>query len=169
MCCNKSLSLIIIVIILFVIFSCIIFYFCSNAVSNSNVLQAINSQVQLGNGSTAIIFDTNRIQRGDTISHDNNNSDINIVKPGIYLVNYSVTGSLETGNSPTFFELSLYQDNVLVPNSFLSSLVIPSGQSMSLSGSTIIEVNNVSNISLMANSASDIIYSDATVSIIELW
>lgn len=85
MCCNKILPLII-VIILFVIFSCIIFYFCSNTVSNSNVLQAINSQVQLGNGSTAIIFDTNRIQRGDAISHDNSNSDINIVKPGIYLV-----------------------------------------------------------------------------------
>ncbi len=167
MCCTKSLPLII-VIILFIIFNCIIFYFCNNSINNSNVLHAINSQAQLGNSSTSIIFDTNTIQRGNAILHENSNTNITILKSGIYLVNYSVTGTLETGGSPTFFELALYQDNVLVPNSFLSSLVIPSGQSLTLSGSTIIQVNNISNISLVANSTSDIIYRDANISIIEL-
>lgn len=69
---------------------------------------------------------------------------------------------------PTFFEVLLNQNNTLVPNSTLSSLVVPSGQLNTLSGSTIIEVSDSSVISLVGNSSSDIIYQDVSISVIKI-
>ena len=69
---------------------------------------------------------------------------------------------------PTFFEVLLNQNNTLVPNSTLSSLVVPSGQLNTLSGSTIIEVSDSSVISLVGISSSDIIYQDVSISVIKI-
>lgn len=168
MCCSKTLILIVSLIILFIIVNIFLFCFCKNSYTQPNILQTINSQIQLSNGSTPVVLDTNTIQKGNAILHDNSNTEINIVQSGIYLVNYSVTGSLETGGSPTFFEVLLNQDNNLVPNSTLSSLIVPSGQLNTLSGSTLIEVNGSSTISLVGNSSSNIIYQDVSILIIKI-
>lgn len=168
MCCNKSLILIVSLTVLFIIVNIFLFCFFKNSYTQPNILQVINSQIQVGNGYTPLVLDTNRIQRGNAILHDNSNAEINIVQSGIYLVNYSVTGSLETGGSPTFFEVLLNQDNNLVPNSTLSSLIVPSGQLNTLSGSTLIEVNGSSTISLVGNSSSNIIYQDVSILIIKI-
>lgn len=55
-----------------------------------------------------------------------------------------------------------------MPNSTLSSLVVPSGQLNTLSGSTIIEVSDSSVISLVGSSSSDIIYQDVSISVIKI-
>ena len=81
---------------------------------------------------------------------------------------FTFIGSLESGGPPTFFEVLLNQNNTLVPNSTLSSLVVPSGQLNTLSGSTLIEVNGSSVISLVGNSSSEIIYQDVSISVIKL-
>lgn len=168
MCCNKTLIITISLTILFIIVNLFLFCFCINSYNQPNILQSINSQAQQGNGFTPLVLDTNKVQKGNAISHDNSNPEITISESGIYLVNYSATGSLETGGSPTFFEILLNQDNVLVPNSTLSSLVVPSGQLNTLSGSTLIEVNGSSVISLVGNSSSDIIYQDVSISVIKI-
>ena len=158
MCCNKTLIITISLTILFIIVNLFLFCFCINSYNQPNILQSINSQAQQGNGFTPLVLDTNKVQKGNAISHDNSNPEITISESGIYLVNYSATGSLETGGSPTFFEILLNQDNVLVPNCQLNTL----------SGSTLIEVNGSSVISLVGNSSSDIIYQDVSISVIKI-
>ncbi|MFQ8661387.1 MAG: hypothetical protein ACLR9X_04725 [Clostridia bacterium] len=168
MCCNKPIILIVSLLILFIIVNIFLFCFCITSYKQPNILQALNSQIQVGNSFTPLVLDTNKIQVGNAISHDNSSPEIIISQSGIYLVNYSVTGSLETGGPPTFFEVLLNQNNTLVPNSTLSSLVVPSGQLNTLSGSTIIEVSDSSVISLVGNSSSDIIYQDVSISVIKI-
>jgi len=115
-----------------------------------------------------ITFDNNRVQNGNAITHSEGSSEIRLTESGTYLVNFSLTGSLEVGLNPTLFFVSLYQDDVLVPGSTTTSIIIPSGQESTISNSALIQVNGNSNISLIATSSSNIVYLDASISVIKI-
>lgn len=84
------------------------------------------------------------------------------------MITYSLTGSLATGGEATSFTASLFQDNIIVDGSTTVSLVIPSGQETSLSASSLIQSTGNSVVTLVANSASSIVYQDTSISVVKV-
>lgn len=169
MCCYKTiipifLSIIIIVIILIAIFTIT----PQTTANNLQAIKTLNNVQSSAGGSIPITFDNNRVQNGNAITHSEGSSEISLTESGTYLVNFSLTGSLEIGLDPTLFFVSLYQDNIIVPGSTTTSLIIPSGQESTISNSALIQINGNSTISLIATSVSDIIYVDASISVIKI-
>ena len=133
-------------------------------------LTAINTNVQEGNTTIIpLVLNENRIQNGNNIEHFDTNSEIQINDPGVYLISYNVTGSLRTGGTPAEFSIGLYLDNVLIPDTLLNSLVIPSGQETTLSNTTLVEVSNTpAFLTIQALATSSIIYQDISISVVKI-
>lgn len=132
-------------------------------------IHAINDEVQVSAGGTVpIIFNINRVQNGNAIMHVEGNTQINLIESGTYLINYSLTGSLAVIGEPASFNTGIYQDNILVEGSIASSPEIPAGQEDTLTGSCLVQVANNSNITLIANSSSRIVYQDASIVIVKI-
>lgn len=162
-----SICILVVVMLLVIILS----IFLVPNLLQKNTLTALNSEVQTSTGGSAtLLFNTNRIQNGNAITHTDASTEVILNESGTYLVSFNVTGSLDTGGFPsTSFSVELLQDSQAVSNTFVTSMVIPTGQSQSLSNTTLVDVTSLPSIlQLSAFSTSSIFYQDTSISVVKI-
>lgn len=169
-CCNHNKNIFyftLFIIIMFLLIICLISNFTQK---NLDSLTLLNSGVQIGEaGETTLIFNTKRAKKTSNIIHTDSSKEIILNKPGIYSISYNVTGSLDFGGDDTSFSVGIYLNNILVQNSLLQSLTIPSGQSTTLSNTTLVEITSIpTNLTLSTNANSRIAYQDVSISIVKI-
>jgi len=112
-----------------------------------------------------LIFNTNQIQAGTSITHTAGTGVFSIVRPGIYQILYSVTATDAAAHKTVTVELQ--NTGVSIPGSRTSGSTPMSTGTASLSASIILNVTGTASISLVPVTA-DSTFTNASIQLIRL-
>lgn len=113
-----------------------------------SALYATNVPVQNPvSAGTALVFNTNQLEKGSSIVHTPDSGVFSIVQPGIYLLSYSIVGTNPSGGSTIRVELQV--NGATVPGSRTSETIAVATGTVSLSSSVLINVPASSSLSLV--------------------
>ena len=112
-----------------------------------------------------LIFNTNQVQAGTSITHTVNTGVFSITKPGIYQILYSVTATDTSAHKTVTVELR--NSGVSIPGSRTSGSTPMSTGTASLSASIILNVTGTASISLVTVS-SDSTFTNASIQFVRL-
>lgn len=102
------------------------------------------------NANNAIVFNTNKILTGNTISHNGGSSSVIVNKPGYYKVDLDISSTVGTTGEVS---IQLYADGIAIPDAIITAN-ITAGEYSNNSFSTIIRatpgtVNQNVNLTVM--------------------
>ena len=113
-----------------------------------SALYATNVPVQTPvSAGTALVFNTNQLEKGSSIVHTPGSGVFSIVQPGIYLLSYSIVGTNPSEGSTIRVELQV--NGATVPGSRTSETIAVATGTASLSSSVLINVPASSSLSLV--------------------
>lgn len=113
-----------------------------------SALYATNVPVQTPvSAGTALVFNTNQLEKGSSIVHTPGSGVFSIVQPGIYLLSYSIVGTNPSEGSTIRVELQV--NGATVPGSRTSETIAVATGTASLSSSVLINVPTSSSLSLV--------------------
>lgn len=113
-----------------------------------SALYATNVPVQNPvSAGTALVFNTNQLEKGSSIVHAPDSGVFSIVQPGIYLISYSIVGTNPSEGSTIRVELQV--NGATVPGSRTSETIAVATGTASLSSSVLINVPASSSLSLV--------------------
>lgn len=113
-----------------------------------SALYATNVPVQNPvSAGTALVFNTNQLEKGSSIVHAPDSGVFSIVQPGIYLLSYSIVGTNPSEGSTIRVELQV--NGATVPGSRTSETIAVATGTASLSSSVLINVPASSSLSLV--------------------
>jgi len=113
-----------------------------------SALYATNVPVQTPvSAGTALVFNTNQLEKGSSIVHAPDSGVFSIVQPGIYLLSYSIVGTNPSEGSTIRVELQV--NGATVPGSRTSETIAVATGTASLSSSVLINVPASSSLSLV--------------------
>ena len=112
-----------------------------------------------------LIFNTNQVQAGTSITHTAGTGVFSIVRPGIYQILYSVTATDAAAHKTVTVELR--NTGVSIPGSRTSGSTPMSTGTASLSASIILNVTGTASISLVPVTA-DSTFTNASIQLIRL-
>ena len=113
-----------------------------------SALYATNVPVQTPvSAGTALVFNTNQLEKGSSIVHAPDSGVFSIVQPGIYLLSYSIVGTNPSEGSTIRVELQV--NGATVPGSRTSETIAIATGTASLSSSVLINVPASSSLSLV--------------------
>lgn len=113
-----------------------------------SALYATNVPVQTPvSAGTALVFNTNQLEKGSSIVHAPDSGVFSIVQPGIYLLSYSIVGTNPSEGSTIRVELQV--NGATVPGSRTSETIAVATGTASLSSSVLINVPTSSSLSLV--------------------
>lgn len=113
-----------------------------------SALYATNVPVQTPvSAGTALVFNTNQLEKGSSIVHTPGSGVFSIVQPGIYLLSYSIVGTNPSEGSTIRVELQV--NGATVPGSRTSETIAIATGTASLSSSVLINVPASSSLSLV--------------------
>ena len=113
-----------------------------------SALYATNVPVQTPvSAGTALVFNTNQLEKGSSIVHAPDSGVFSIVQPGIYLLSYSIVGTNPSEGSTIRVELQV--NGATVPGSRTSETIAVATGTASLSSSILINVPASSSLSLV--------------------
>ena len=162
--CSIIMPLLIFLLLVVFVFIVIIGYGSSIDKSILSAIAKNGDNTEIGNA--IIKFSENAIVYGNSISHQENSSEIRINRNGIYQISYQVYGVNET-NGTFNFNIVIILNGTALNNTLNSSPVLREdvNNRMTLTSTIILELNAGDIVQLGAVSLEDISYTNARIDI----
>lgn len=138
-----------------------------------STLTAFNNTTTSYSANAPIVFTTTDRKTGRSVLFTNGGTAVNIASKGLYLVNFSVTGTVQ-GATAGDVTVELYRNGVAIPSTLTTSTSTGTTDFVNVANSTVIEVdsacpcNGVFLIPLTLVALTDVVISNASITVTKI-